>query len=82
MPIDVAFDGGEARERTAVTGDDVLDPDLPGLHGGDRGQSAVLMLTATGTVEARVEGLRIGVADHLPKPFHMLTPVDSRIGDR
>jgi DNA-binding response OmpR family regulator len=31
----------------------------------------VLMLTAAGTLEDRVQGLRIGADDYLPKPFHL-----------
>jgi DNA-binding response OmpR family regulator len=33
---------------------------------------AVLMLTAAGTLEDRVKGLRIGADDYLPKPFHLV----------
>jgi DNA-binding response OmpR family regulator len=80
MAVDLAFDGREALERTAVTIYDVvvLDRDLPNVHGDDvcrslvdAGQSAVLMLTASGTVEDRVAGLGIGADDYLPKPFHI-----------
>jgi DNA-binding response OmpR family regulator len=80
MAVDLAFDGREALERTAVTDYDVvvLDRDLPGVHGDevcrslvDAGQSAVLMLTAAAAIEDRVEGLRIGADDYLPKPFHI-----------
>ena len=74
MAVDVAFDGREA-----------LDRDLPGVHGDDvcrslssTGESAVLMLTAAGSVEERVEGLGIGADDYLPKPFH-LTELVARI---
>jgi DNA-binding response OmpR family regulator len=80
MAVDVAFDGREALDRTAVTSYDVvvLDRDLPNVHGDDvcralvdAGQSAVLMLTAAGTIEDRVAGLGIGADDYLPKPFHI-----------
>jgi DNA-binding response OmpR family regulator len=80
MAVDVAFDGREALDRTAVTDYDVvvLDRDLPGVHGDDvcrslvdAGSSAVLMLTAASTVEDRVAGLGIGADDYLPKPFHI-----------
>jgi DNA-binding response OmpR family regulator len=80
MAVDLAFDGREALERTAVTSYDVvvLDRDLPNVHGDDvcrslvhAGQSAVLMLTAAGTIEDRVAGLGIGADDYLPKPFHL-----------
>jgi len=63
----------------------VLDRDLPGVHGDEvcrslsaAGQSAVLMLTAAGAVEDRVEGLGIGADDYLAKPFH-LTELVARI---
>ncbi len=55
----------------------VLDRDLPGVHGdqicadlvASGALTRVLMLTASGTVADRVEGLRIGADDYLPKPF-------------
>jgi DNA-binding response OmpR family regulator len=55
----------------------VLDRDLPGVHGDEvcralvaQGSGArVLMLTASASVEDRVEGLAIGADDYLPKPF-------------
>jgi DNA-binding response OmpR family regulator len=87
MAVDVAFDGREALDHAAVTDYDVvvLDRDLPGVHGDDvcrslstTGESAVLMLTAAGSVEDRVEGLGIGADDYLPKPFH-LTELVARI---
>ena len=54
----------------------VLDRDIPGVHGDDVCRSLtaegsptrVLMLTAAGAVEDRVEGLGIGADDYLPKP--------------
>lgn len=55
----------------------VLDLMLPGMSGQDvcrllraRGNvTPVLMLTALDTAEERVEGLRLGADDYLPKPF-------------
>jgi DNA-binding response OmpR family regulator len=79
MAVDLALDGDEALSRLAITDYDVvvLDRDLPGTHGdeicralvADRSASRVLMLTAAGTVDDRVEGLGLGADDYLPKPF-------------
>jgi DNA-binding response OmpR family regulator len=79
MAVDVAFDGEDALVHTAITEYDVvvLDRDLPGVHGdevcrrlvGEERDCRVLMLTAAGTIEDRVEGLTIGADDYLSKPF-------------
>ena len=79
MAVDVAYDGAAGHEMALVTRYDVLvlDRDLPGVHGDDicaalvaSGElTRVLMLTASGTVADRVEGLRLGADDYLPKPF-------------
>jgi DNA-binding response OmpR family regulator len=80
MAVDVVFDGREALDRASLTAYDVvvLDRDLPALHGDDvcrslaaAGETAVLMLTAAGRVEDRVQGLGIGADDYLAKPFHV-----------
>ncbi|MET0136277.1 MAG: response regulator transcription factor [Kibdelosporangium sp.] len=79
MAVDVAYDGTAALERADVVDYDVvvLDRDLPGVHGDDvcrtlvagEASSRVLMLTASGTIAERVEGLGLGADDYLPKPF-------------
>ena len=79
MAVDVAYDGLSGHEMCYVTRYDVvvLDRDLPGVHGDevcrrivDGGSGTrVLMLTAAGTVRQRVDGLRLGADDYLPKPF-------------
>jgi DNA-binding response OmpR family regulator len=79
MAVDVAYDGAAALDRTGVNEYDVvvLDRDLPRVHGdqvcrriGAEGNlTKVLMLTASGAVDDRVEGLAIGADDYLPKPF-------------
>jgi DNA-binding response OmpR family regulator len=79
MAVDTAFDGADGLERLAVNDYDVvvLDRDLPLVHGDDVCQQVVesgspvriLMLTAAGDLADRVEGLRIGADDYLPKPF-------------
>ena len=79
MAVDVAYDGDAGHEAAFVTRYDVviLDRDLPGVHG-DRicadlaasgALTRVLMLTASGTVADRVEGLSLGADDYLAKPF-------------
>jgi DNA-binding response OmpR family regulator len=81
MAVDVVFDGREALERASLITYDVvvLDRDLPVVHGDDVCRSlvadgypsAVLMLTAAGTLEDRVRGLGIGADDYLSKPVHL-----------
>jgi DNA-binding response OmpR family regulator len=77
--VDVAYDGSGALERTSVNQYDVIeqDRDLPKVHGDDvcrtlvaaRYPARILMLTASGDLEDRVEGLSIGADDYLAKPF-------------
>ena len=77
--VDISLDGDDALAKLAVNRYDVvvLDRDLPTVHGddicrrlaGERSASRILMLTASGTVEDRVEGLSLGADDYLPKPF-------------
>ena len=79
LAVDVAYDGAAGLERALFTSYDVvvLDRDLPGRHGDEvcaellaaGGRSRVLMLTAAGTIEDRVDGLSLGADDYLPKPF-------------
>ena len=79
MAVDVAYDGTNGHEMAFVTRYDVLvlDRDLPGIHGDDicadlaaaGTLTRVLMLTASGTVADRVDGLGLGADDYLPKPF-------------
>ena len=79
MAVDIALDGRQALDRASVTGYDVivLDRDLPEVHGDEvcrhlvavGRDSRILMLTAAGTIEDRVDGLDLGADDYLPKPF-------------
>ncbi|PZG31478.1 DNA-binding response regulator [Spongiactinospora gelatinilytica] len=79
MAVDVAYDGGGALERTGYIDYDVivLDRDLPVVHGDEvcrrlvagRTASRILMLTASGDVDDKVEGLGLGADDYLAKPF-------------
>jgi two-component system copper resistance phosphate regulon response regulator CusR len=78
--VDVAEDGRAALARAVINEYDliVLDVMLPGLSGTEvcrrlraRGMPVpILMLTARGGVDDRVEGLDAGADDYLPKPFH------------
>jgi DNA-binding response OmpR family regulator len=79
MAIDISHDGRSALDRALVYSYDVivLDRDLPLVHG-DRIceelrendiRARILMLTASGSVDDRVEGLGLGADDYLPKPF-------------
>jgi len=80
MAVDTAGDGDAGLERALVNDYDVivLDRDLPGMHGDDvcaklagttSSRARILMLTAAGTIEDRVDGLGLGADDYLPKPF-------------
>ncbi|MQA98002.1 MAG: response regulator [Streptosporangiales bacterium] len=79
MAVDVAYDGAGALERTTVNDYDVvvLDRDLPKVHGDDvcrelvaeRRPVRILMLTAAGDLDDKVEGLGLGADDYLAKPF-------------
>jgi DNA-binding response OmpR family regulator len=79
MAVDVATDGKRGLERALGTSYDVivLDRDLPLIHGdvvcaelvAAGARSRVLMLTAAGTIDERVDGLGRGADDYLPKPF-------------
>ncbi|MEU0275295.1 response regulator transcription factor [Streptomyces sp. NPDC006307] len=79
LAVDVAADGAEALRKLSFGAYDVmvLDRDLPGVHGDEVCRRVVrqglltriLMLTASGTVRDRVDGLGLGADDYLTKPF-------------
>jgi DNA-binding response OmpR family regulator len=79
MAVDVASDGAQGLYNAQVYEYDVLvlDRDLPKLHGDEvtarmieaGARPRILMLTASGAVQDRVEGLGIGADDYLTKPF-------------
>ncbi len=79
MAVDLAYDGAEALEKAGINQYDVvvLDRDLPRVHGDQvcrtlvrqKAASRILMLTASGEVEDRVDGLTMGADDYLGKPF-------------
>jgi DNA-binding response OmpR family regulator len=76
---DIALDGETALEKAWANTYDVivLDRDLPRVHGDDVCRellsnecgAKILMLTASGELEQRVDGLNLGADDYLPKPF-------------
>ena len=78
--VDIAPDGGTALEQIAETNYDlvILDVLLPRINGlelcrrlRDFGATVpILMLTARGGLEQRVEGLDAGADDYLSKPYH------------
>ncbi len=78
--VDLAANGHDALEQVSVNDYDliILDVLLPGINGLDlcrqlRAEGAavpVLMLTARGGLDQRVEGLDAGADDYLPKPYH------------
>lgn len=79
MAVDVAYDGDDGYNKANHTRYDVvvLDRDLPGRSGdeicralSDEGVlTRVIMLTASGSIEDKVEGLALGADDYLAKPF-------------
>ncbi|MEU4768796.1 response regulator transcription factor [Actinosynnema sp. NPDC023794] len=82
--VDVALDGRTALEKVDLAPYDVvvLDRDLPVVHGdtvcrrvAELGTSRILMLTASGAVQDRVDGLGLGADDYLGKPFAFTEPV-------
>jgi two-component system, OmpR family, copper resistance phosphate regulon response regulator CusR len=78
--VDVAPDGDQALEQLGANDYDlvILDVLLPGINGldlcrqlRDTGATVpILMLTARGGLDQRVEGLDAGADDYLPKPYH------------
>jgi len=81
LAVDVTHDGQAALDKARLVAYDVvvLDRELPGVHGDvvcralqdDGSGPRILMLTASGSVDDRVEGLALGADDYLPKPFAM-----------
>ena len=76
--VDEAIDGIGALKTAERTRPDVivLDRMLPGISGTevcrrirDGGSTPIIMLTALGATEERIEGLEAGADDYLTKPF-------------
>jgi DNA-binding response OmpR family regulator len=80
IAVDVAGDGQTGLDKAGLAPYDVivLDRDLPVMHGdevcaqlaGRPGGPRILMLTAAGAPDDRVDGLNRGADDYLAKPFH------------
>lgn len=78
--VDTCQDGMEALELCQVETYDLilLDLNLPGLDGMEvlhrlrleDGETSVLILSARGQIQDKVEGLDAGANDYLTKPFH------------
>lgn len=78
--VDVAANADDALEQVGINDYDlaILDVLLPGINGLElcrqlRAQGTtlpILMLTARGGLDQRVEGLDAGADDYLPKPYH------------
>lgn len=81
MEARVAVDGAEAVASISKSSPDVvvLDRDLPDVHGDDVCRAIVrdfphvrvIMLTASGTLDDRLDGFSLGADDYLPKPFEL-----------
>jgi DNA-binding response OmpR family regulator len=77
--VDVSLDGDDALQKAWVNTYDavVLDRDLPVVHGDVVCRKLlqaelpprILMLTASGELDQRVDGLNLGADDYLAKPF-------------
>ncbi len=77
--VDTVYSGDAALAYLGLHDYDVvvLDRDLPRVHGDDvarrlvstGSRTRILMLTASGTMEDRVEGLDLGADDYVSKPF-------------
>ncbi len=86
--VDLSHDGNEALDRMLLQAYDaiVLDIMLPGRDGLSilrelrrrHINTPVLLLSARGNVNERVEGLNLGADDYLPKPFS-ITEVVARV---
>lgn len=79
MAVDVAYDGIEGYDLAIDEEYDliILDLMLPGMNGleicnklrQNKKETPILILTARGQVEDKVEGLNMGADDYLTKPF-------------
>ena len=78
--VDISSDGNSAFEQATVNDYDLMIVDvlLPGMNGlelcgrlrADGVAAPILVLTARGEPDQRVQGLDAGADDYLPKPYH------------
>jgi len=91
LTVECAADGADAdallhTQEYALVILDLTLPRMDGLEvlrrlrarGGVRGKTPVLILTARGGLEDRVQGLNLGADDYLPKPFD-LAELEARV---
>ena len=79
--VETAVDYHSAQEKLGLYQYDciLLDIGLPGGSGlellkelkNEKTVGAVIIVSAKGSIEEKVEGLNLGADDYLPKPFHM-----------
>src|SRR5688572_11343771 len=77
--VDIAYDGITGYDMAATGNYDciVLDLMLPGMNGmticknlrDEKIETPILMLTAKGELDDKIEGFRVGTDDYLVKPF-------------
>lgn len=77
--VDVSYDGTQGYDMAAGDGYDaiILDLMLPGMTGteicknlrDEHIETPILMLTAKGELDDKIEGFRVGTDDYLVKPF-------------
>ena len=87
--VDVAYDGNAGYDLASSEGYGVivLDLMLPGMNGltickkmrDEKNHTKILILTAKGQVEEKVEGLNSGADDYLVKPFAFAELVASNL---
>lgn len=87
--VDVSYDGESGEEKALTLGYDLilLDVMLPLKDGfsilksleKNKIKSKVIMLTARGSLEDKLEGLEGGAKDYITKPFHYNVPISMDI---
>ncbi|SOD83145.1 response regulator transcription factor [Spirosoma fluviale] len=78
---EVVYEGNNGRQMALLPGVDllILDINLPGINGfevcrsvrAEKPHLPIIMLTALGEIEDKIEGLGLGADDYLVKPFDL-----------